>query len=109
RGRRLGGAAGRAAPKGREADERDIASNEKKRGGDCRDGARGLSPPHHCARHPHVSLPALQYSVGLDEGNAAGRRLSLRIEIFLRLQPLFFAVLPAAVSRAHLGIAAPPG
>src|SRR4029453_18533965 len=109
RGRRLGGAAERAAPKGREADERDIASNEKKRGGYCGDGARDLSRSHHCARHSHIPVPALQYSVGLDEGNAAGRRLSFRIEIFLRLHPLFFAVLPAAVSRAHLGIAAPPG
>src|SRR5262249_60462569 len=46
RGRRLGGAAGRAAPKGREADERDSRSKEK-RGRYCRDRARDLSRPHY--------------------------------------------------------------
>src|SRR5262249_58326990 len=88
-----------------EADERD-SRNKEKRGRYCRDRARDLSRPHHCARHPHLPVSALQYSIGLDESDAAGRRLSFRLEIFLRLQPLFIAVLAAAVFWTHLGLAA---
>ena len=42
----------------------------------------------HRAGHPHLPVPAVQHSVRLDEGDAAGRRLPVRLEIFLRLQPL---------------------
>ena len=48
------------------------------------------------ARHPHLLLRALQHSVGLDGADLAGRRLSLRLEVLLWLQPLFVAVRPAA-------------
>src|SRR5947208_2942841 len=88
-----------------EADERD-SRNKEKRGRYCRDRARDLSRSHHCARHPHLPVPALQYSIWLDESDTAGRRLSFRLEIFLRLQPLFIAVLAAAVFWTHLGLAA---
>src|SRR5262245_55162203 len=97
----------RAAPKGREADERDSRSKEE-RGRYCRDRARDLSRPHYRARYPYLPVPALQYSIGLDEGDAARRRLPFRVEILLRLQPLFVAVLPAAVPGTHLGVAAQP-
>src|SRR5689334_21429576 len=83
-----------------EADERDCR-NEEKRGRYCRDRACDLSRPHHCTRHPHLPVPALQYSIGFDESDAASRRLSFCLEIFLRLQPLFIAVLAAAVLWTH--------
>ena len=35
-------------------------------------------------------LPAVQYSFGLDDGDAAGRRLSVRVEVCLRLQQYSF-------------------
>ena len=40
------------------------------------------------ARRADLPVPALQHSVRLDEGDAAGRRLPVRLEIRLRLQPL---------------------
>ena len=35
--------------------------------------------------HPHLPVPAVQYSVRLDGSHASGRRLSVRGEILLRL------------------------
>ena len=64
--------------------------------------ARDLSRADHRARHPDVPVPALQHPVGVDEGDAADRRLSFRLEIFLRLQPLLVPVLATAVRRPHL-------
>src|ERR1051326_9115509 len=59
------------------------------------------------ARHPHVPVPALQYSVRLDEGHAADRRLPFCLQIQLRFQSLFLAVLAAAVLRPDPRLAAP--
>ena len=53
-------------------------------------------------RDPHLPVPAVQHPVRLDDGDAADRRLPVRLEIHLRLQPLFAAVLAAAVLRPHL-------
>ena len=54
---------------------------------------------HHRAGHPHLPVPAVQHPVRLDEGDAAGRRLPVRVEILLRLQPLFAAAVAADVLR----------
>ena len=48
----------------------------------------------HRAGHPHLPVPALQHSVGLDGEHAADRRLSVRREIRLWLQPLFLPLRP---------------
>ena len=66
-----------------------------------RDGPRDLPCPDHRARHPHLSVSALQHPVRLDDPDASGRRLPVRLEIFLRLYPLFVAVLAAAFLRPH--------
>ena len=62
-----------------------------------RNGARGHPRPDHRGRHPHVPVSAVQHPVRLDDGDAADRRLSVRLEIHLRLQPLLVPVLAAAV------------
>ena len=53
-------------------------------------------------RHGRARLPlsAVQHPVGLDEGDAAGRRLSVRLQAVLRLQPLLVPVRPRTCSRA---------
>ena len=73
----------------------------------------GHRPRRHPRAHPGAAraglpVPALQHSVGLDDPDAAGRRLSVRVEIQLRLQPLFLPVRAQPVLRAHLGQGARP-
>ena len=92
---------------GREADERDIR-NKTERRRRCRNSPRDYSCADHRAGDPHLPVPAVQYSVRLDEGDAAGRRLPVRVEIHLRLQPIFVAVVAAAVFRARLPAAGCP-
>src|SRR6185437_13115198 len=78
---------------GQEADERDIRNKTKGRRY-CRDSPRDFPRVDHRPGDPHVPVPALQYPLRLDEGDSAGRRLSVRVEIFVWLQPLldtFFA------------------
>ena len=48
------------------------------------------------------AVRAVQHPVGLDEADASGGRLSVRVEIRLRLQPLFRAAGAAAVLRPDL-------
>src|SRR6185437_12573019 len=50
----------------------------------------------------HLLLPAVQYSVGLDEGNASDWRLSVRLEALLRLQQIFLSVQSRPVFGPHL-------
>ena len=66
-----------------------------------RNRARGHPRPHHRGRDPHVPVPAVQHPVRLDDGDAADRRLPVRVEIHLRLQPLLVPVLAAAVLRTR--------
>ena len=49
------------------------------------------------ARGAHLPLRAVQHPVGLDEADAAGRRLPVRVQVRLRLQQALAAVQPAAV------------
>jgi hypothetical protein len=77
-----------------------------RRQGGLRQGARHrhergrvLAPPDR-AGDPHGPVPALQHPLRLDEGDAAGRRLSVRLEIFLRLQPLLDSASRRRCSRA---------
>src|SRR5262249_18130130 len=60
------------------------------------------------ARDPDAAVPGLQYSIRIDEGHAAGRRLSVRLAIYLWLQPLFAAVFIATLFRPHLRLLAAP-
>ena len=59
---------------------------------------------HPGARHrddrPHLLLSALQHPFGLDEVDAAGRRLPVRLQALLRLQPLFASRRASSRSRA---------
>ena len=57
----------------------------------------------HRARHPHPAVPALQHPVGLADPDAADRRLSVRLEIHLRLFQALDPVQPAAVLGPRLG------
>src|SRR5581483_2609686 len=50
-------------------------------------------------RIPRLAVPALQYSGWIDDADAAGRRLLLRLQICLRLHPLLAALLASAVLR----------
>ena len=59
------------------------------------------------AGHPHPAVPALQHSLGLADPDAADRRLSVRVEIHLRLLEAFDSVQPAAVLRAASGPPSP--
>ena len=56
---------------------------------------------------PHLPLPSLQHSVRLDGADASDRRLSLRLEVQLRLQPLFLPDRPLRSSTAASGKACP--
>src|SRR3546814_17207377 len=49
--------------------------------------------------HSYICLRALQYPVRIDDPDPAGRRLSVRFEDVLRLQPAFAAVLASVDSR----------
>src|SRR5262245_28366591 len=53
----------------------------------------------YCSRplRPHDSVPTVPHPLGVNEGHAAHRRFALRIEILLRLQPVFPAVFAATV------------
>ena len=46
----------------------------------------------HRARHSHAAVPALQHSLGLDDPDAADRRLCVRLEIRLWLFELLAAL-----------------
>src|SRR5664280_338357 len=83
---------------GREADERDIR-NKTKRRRLCRNNPRYFPCAGHRAGDPHLPVSALQHPLRLDEGDAAGRRLSVRVEIFLWLQPFLAAFVAATVLR----------
>src|SRR5882724_9270874 len=80
-------------------------------GGGCRcRGAAVLAARHrHRPDCPHFSIPAVSHSIRLDDGDAAGRRFAVRVEILLRLQPLFGAVFSAPVLGPHLRLAAQAG
>src|SRR5450759_5407735 len=82
--------------KGREADERDIR-NKTERRRYWRNNPRDFSRVGHRTGDPHFPVSALQYPVRLDEGDAAGRRLPVRVEIHVWLQPLLAAFVAAAV------------
>src|SRR5215469_10729569 len=56
----------------------------------------------HRARHTHPSVPALQYSFGLDGKHAVGRRLLVRVQVLLWLHALLVAVLAADLFRPYL-------
>src|SRR5205823_4152496 len=64
-----------------------------------RNRTRGDPRPADRGRDPHLPVPAVQYPVRLDDGNAADRRLPVRVEVHIRLQPLLVPVLAAAVLR----------
>ena len=98
--------AGRVQKSGQEAHERAVR-NKAERRRFRRNGARGFSCADHRTRHPHVPVPAVQYPIRLDDGDAADRRLSVRVEIFLRLHPFFAAVLAAVFLRPHLRLRSP--
>ena len=66
-----------------------------------RDGQDGRSMPADRGGDPHLPVPAVQHSLRLDGAHAAGRRLSVRREIRLRLQPLY-------LSRSAAGRSATP-
>src|SRR6266851_5475881 len=83
-----------------ESDERDIRNKIRKRLG--RNRPRRDSCSVDRAGDPHLPVPALQHPLGIDEGNASGRRLPVRLEIFLRLQPLFDPAVAAAVFGTRL-------
>ena len=57
-------------------------------------------------RRPHAAVPALQHPVRLAHPDPADRRLSVRVEIFLRLFEAFDPVQPAALLRPDLGLGA---
>ena len=59
-------------------------------------------------RHPDLSVSALQYSFRLDDPDPPGRRLSVRLQIFLWLHALFVAVLAAIFSRAGFSASRTP-
>src|SRR5262245_49378346 len=56
-------------------------------------------PP--CGPDPDILLSAIPHPFGVDAGDAARRRLAVRVEILLWVQPLFVAVLFAVVHGAH--------
>src|SRR5665213_492297 len=87
---------------GRKADERGIGNKTKRR------RRWGKSPGgfprlDHRAGDPHIFVSALQYSLRINEGDAFGWRLSVRVEIFLRLQPLLATFVAAAILRTVTG------
>src|SRR5947209_5163510 len=51
-------------------------------------------------------FPAFSYSLRIDAGHASRWRFAVRVEILLRLQPLFAPILIAVILRAHPGRAA---
>src|SRR5471030_1917876 len=63
---------------GQEAYERDIR-NKTERRRYLRNHPRDFSRAGHRAGHPHFPVSAIQYSVRFNEGDAAGRRLSVRV------------------------------
>src|SRR3989304_5832659 len=82
--------------RGRKADERDIRYKTERRRY-FRNNPRDFSRAGHRAGDPDLSVSAVQYPLRLDEGDAAGRRLPVRIEIHLWLQPVLAAVVATAV------------
>src|SRR3989304_3585730 len=88
--------------RGRKADERDIRYKAERRRY-FRNNPRDFSRAGHRAGDPDLSVSAVQYPLWLDEGDAAGRRLPVRVEIHLWLQPVLAAAAPAAVLGARPG------
>src|SRR5581483_8154322 len=80
-----------------ESDERDILYEIRRRDG--RDHPCRYPCSADRARDPYIPLPALQHSVRLDEGDITGRRLSVRLEILLWIQPLLISAVAVAVFR----------
>ena len=78
-----------------------VTTTEQKRkeGGFRRNRARGRPRPDHRGRDPDIPVSAVQHPVRLDDGDVADRRLSVRFQIHVRLQPLLVPVLAAAVHR----------
>src|SRR5438477_122677 len=58
-----------------------------------------------CRLYPDVAVSAVSYPLGVDAGDAPGRGFAVRVEVFIRLQPLFASVFAAAVLRSHPGLA----
>src|SRR3954467_5376581 len=50
------------------------------------------------------AFPAVSYSIGINAGDAARRRLAVCVQILLRLQPLFAPAFVAAVFRTNSGL-----
>src|SRR5262245_36499302 len=71
---------------------------EEQAGRDGSDADRGAAD---CDADPHVPVSAVQYPVRIDGTDAPGRRLSVRFQIQLWLQPLFVAVVIAIVLRKN--------
>src|SRR4051794_3928179 len=95
----------RGRKEGRKAYERDHRKTQRRRLR--RNGARDLFGAAHRAGDPHHSVSTVQHPFGIDEGDAAGRRLSFRLEIFLRLFALLATLDAAAaetVLRPHHGL-----
>src|SRR5262245_47043083 len=74
-----------------QTDER-VQRTKSQTGRACRDRQGGDPGAPHRAGDPHATVSAVQHTVRIDERHPAGRRLSVRLAIQLRLQPLFIAI-----------------
>src|SRR5260370_888086 len=99
--------AGRARNE-REANER-VHRSKTERGRLCRDRAGHLPCADHSLRDPNIPVSALQHSLRVDEGYAARRRLSFRVQVFVRLYALFTTGIASAVLRAYFPLRAATG
>src|SRR5215472_12694046 len=62
----------------------------------CRDGAHGCVGPHYRTRDPHLSVPAVQHTIGIDGADTVNRGLPVRVEIRLWVQPPFHSPHPCS-------------
>ena len=83
-----------------------VAQKQRRRRGS-RDHQGHRPGAGHRARHSHAAVSAVQHSVGLDDPDAADRRLRLRVEIRLRLFELLDAVRPRHLFSGRI-LASPP-
>ena len=84
----------------------DVAERRKR--GQDKAGGWGETAPHGrlCgvdrSRCADIRHRAVQHSLGIDDPDAAGRRLSVRLQVFLRLQQALLPVLAGLLLRPHL-------